>query len=601
MIFTSAQKAAIETYSPRTIVLAGAGSGKTATLAARIAHLIQERSVDPRAIMAISFTRKASRQIRQRLIGLLGGDEAATKTVNQITTGTVHAVALRILQTYGDKLRYQRDRITILNPDDADLLLETVIDDLKYRNVKGAWRDGLSMRAILQYIERGNAGEPRGRETIGRASLDALTVIEREFKDRLFASNAMTFGLILTECRRLLETNDDVLDTLRRRFAHVIIDEIQDSNGIQIDFYFKLCPPASLFAVGDIRQSVYSFNYARPDIMESVAASDDTQVIDLADTFRCGDAIVEHANKLTACMGGNLARPMVGATGRTGKVECRVGGWESMPDMVLTERQRGYEWNQIAVLARSHRRLDAIESELARVNIPVHRAGSAFSACGGDDFKALHAIMRLSVNPRDYMAWLWYCRFRGFASLERIGIEDTAARNSKTPYEVAETILAGEPVALSGDAPLSDAMTAIAARHRNRFAIELNWWADRCPDMTLAEALEWYGLHQLQHDNQEDIESPDAVTLATIHSSKGLEWGCVIVACANEGDLPSKQSTNNDAALAEERRIFYVALTRAIERAVIHYRPGDDRKDRKPSRFIVESGIITEDVACLPT
>lgn len=268
MKLTARQLEAVTTWASRALVLAGAGSGKTATLTARIAHLIQERSVDPRAIMAISFTRKASRQIRQRLIGLLGGDEAATKTVNQITTGTVHAVALRILQTYGDKLRYQRDRITILNPDDADLLLETVIDDLKYRNVKGAWRDGLSMRAILQYIERGNAGEPRGRETIGRASLDALTVIEREFKDRLFASNSLTFGLILTECRRLLETNDDVLDTLRRRYGYLLIDELQDSSAIQVDFYLKLCGPVELFAVGDPRQSIYGFNYAKPEVME---------------------------------------------------------------------------------------------------------------------------------------------------------------------------------------------------------------------------------------------------------------------------------------------------------------------------------------------
>lgn len=329
------------------------------------------------------------------------------------------------------------------------------------------------------------------------------------------------------------------------------------------------------------------------------------ELIELNQTFRCGDAIVEHANRLTACMvsrqglngGINLARPMVGATGRTGKVECRVGGWESIPDIVLAERQRGYEWNQIAILARSHRRLDAIEGELTRANIPVHRAGSAFSACGGDDFKALHAIMRLSVNPRDYMAWIRYCRQFGVYPITRLAIERLAAKNKTTFMEEAQAAACGlDFTAVSGDTPLLIALQAIAARHRNRFAIELNWWADRCPDMTLAEALEWYGLHQLQHDNQEDIESPDAVTLATAHAYKGLESPVVIAAGFNEGDLPSKQSMSNPDALAEERRVAYVMMTRAIERLVIHYRGAEHQQHKKqpspPSRFLVEAGII---------
>lgn len=594
MNLTGQQLEAVTTWSGRALVLAGAGSGKTAVLTERIAHLIERREVDPHSIMALSFTRKAARQIRERLTQRLGGDEAASKIVRQITSGTVHSVALQILQSYGDRLKYQPTKLTILNPDESDLLLETVIDDLKYRIHSGSWRDGLSMRAVQSFIERGSAGEPRGKDSVGRASLDALHTIEREFYGRLFAANCLTFGRILTECRRLLENHDDVLSLLRRRYQHVIVDEVQDSAAVEWSLFEAIAPPAHLFVVGDLRQSLYGFRHARPDILEELARAPDTQIIDLQDTFRCGDSIVECANRLTTHMAGNLARPMRGATGRVGKVDQFAGDWPALAGAVAREHARGYGWRDIAILARSHRRLDAIQAELVLAGIPFHRAGSAFDLCASDSFKALHSILRLTANQRDYMAWLRWCGFRGITSSERLSIEAEAWSSGSAPFAVWAERSCQDCIVGSEDIKIAELLTEIENRFGASFGAESKWWLERCDCMTLREALNWYGLHQIRHDNQEDMEAKDAVTLATVHAAKGLEWPCVIVAGANEGDLPSRQSMKNESSLAEERRIFYVAITRAIERVVVHYRPATEEKDRKPSRFIADSGIHNE-------
>jgi DNA helicase-2/ATP-dependent DNA helicase PcrA len=594
MSLTPEQISAVQSTAQTTICVAPAGAGKTRVLVERFKWLI-DQGVGPDKILALTFTRRAAGQLRSRITELLGGDDAAKKTVLKASIGTVHGICLRIMEAYGDRLGYESTRLTVIDPDDRELLIEQCCRDLGFLRGK-AWKSGLSGKKVERGLEAFAAGEfknDRSREA------DAVSDIIKQYHGRLFSQNMLDFGLILTETRRLFADHPDVLDIYRERWEFVLVDEMQDGAQIEFNCYESLSPPANLFMVGDLRQSIYGFRYARPDLLDGFVSRPGAVTIDLRKSFRCGDNICTVANSLIANNPEGIAQPMVGASGRAGRVEIMSGRSADIAAQVIKERSRVDRWSDIAVLARSNRELKRIENVFREefADVPVYRVGKKFDICDGDSFKLVHSMMRLAVNPRDEMAFL------RFANRIGLGSDDMARlRVGKDGMFTAYMELRGRPgFAEIGGQLVKD---AFAPAYHYRFGDPgiCEWWTTNCPDMTVAQALDWYSLHNRKIDAQEDVSDEESVKLLTVHSGKGLEWRTVIVTGLNEGTFPSSASIREDG-IAEERRVMFVGITRAAENLIIHYRtPEDQAADKKisePSRFIGEMGLMRQETVCV--
>ena len=582
---TPEQREAVETDAREVLVLAPAGSGKTRVLTHRIRHLLTRCGASPADLMVLTFTRKAATEMRGRLHTLLRDDGIADpeRYLRGMRCGTFHAVALHMLRRDGDQLGYLSDSLVVIDEHDADALLKQVARDLGCLKADGKWRGGLSMVKVRSALEScyTNKLDP---------SADPIKSVIREYWYRLKQLNALDYGMILRECETLLRLHDDVAERWRRQTKHVLVDEYQDTDLVQYTLHHHFAPPAAFFAVADRRQAIYGFRGARPDLMTEQHPC--ATVIDLARCFRCGDRIVDAANRLIEHNGDTLARPMIGETRRDGRVSVVHGRTVDLADGVsFIGRTDGYRWQDIAVLARKHATLRRIEEVMREQDIPVHRVGRRFDVCTSEGFRDVLAAMRLTVDDRDNLSFLRLLEWLGVSSRQYAQIRQTAADRGVSHAQAYMDIHENRP-------PLAELLLSTEwATVREWCGPVLgtndirDWWVEHCGDMTLADALDWHALR----DQQEDFASGDVVTLATIHAAKGLEWPAVIIAEMQEGTFPSTRSLKEPDGLHEERRVCYVAMTRARERLVLHYRRPEDQSENRPtrarSRFVGECGV----------
>lgn len=264
----------------------------------------------------------------------------------------------------------------------------------------------------------------------------------------------------------------------------------------------------------------------------------------------------------------------------------------------------GFSYSDIAVLARSHRILARLAQILRDVNVPHWRVGAGFEVCDSEVFKVIHAALRLVVNPRDDVA---FARLRPALSLtetDYAGLRLFAAERGVSHWEELLIRRGGGPLGLIGrDALLSgirpDQLVSEAIEIletplglNDYLSGVLSFWCNFCAGMTVESALRWFALR----DSQDDQPTDDVVTLSTVHAAKGLEWPVVIVWGLNEGTFPSSQSLRTEDGVQEERRVCYVAFTRAKERLHVHYRRAEDQAPdgafSLPSRFLGEAGLL---------
>jgi len=324
---TDSQRQAVTTDSRDVLVIAGAGSGKTRVLTERIKHLLTNCGASASDMLVLTFTRKAAAEMQSRLLATLG--EGAERQLRGMLIGTFHSIALHILRAEGEVLGYNAKSITILDPDDADLLLKQCCSDLGYLHGK-KWK-GVTWKAVQAARE--------GRYHIGVAcpegASDPIRRILAEYDRQMFALNVMDFGKILSECHRLLHEHPEVLERWRQRIKHVLVDELQDTDEVQYRLHGFFAPPATFFGVGDRRQSIYGFRGSRPDLMTE--QHPDAEIIDLRECFRCGDRIIKAANSLIGHNDDTLAQPMIGATGRIGDVVPMPGRSANISEIIGEE------------------------------------------------------------------------------------------------------------------------------------------------------------------------------------------------------------------------------------------------------------------------
>lgn len=598
---TTEQRAAVRSEAKETYVQAGPGSGKTLVLAERV-NWLMEQGTDPKRILALTFTRRAAQELQERLVRVVA-EPGFVPPPPPIVSGTFHAVALGILEQFGTELGYSSG-LTVLDAVEAEDVFDQIATELDMRGKSGRWKAKFKLRDVLA-----------ARDHFYQTGLFACDVeIERLillYHERLFSLNSLDFGLILTQTRHLLLRDGKAKEWAATAFDHVLIDEAQDCDELQYSLHFHFSPPASLFMVGDQRQCIYGWRGAKPEMLTGLRPG--AVLLNLTDSYRCTDEILRPANALM-----DKHQPMKSA--RRGLAPAEA------PEVALmTGRSRDvssavnrlhhvdkFEWPDIAVLCRTHAECKRLAAVFTEARVPYHRVGSGFDPCKGPIYRDVYAALRLTANMRDDLAFGRVARYldltpEALASLRRIAVDERCTRFEAAGRHHSNNAVLTAIARHEGDAdlclfleklipamaePLDGTGMAGDLEVVGDLQQAWNFWHAWQRGRTISSALSWFAMRDTHEDQ---VEGEDEVTISTIHAAKGLEWPAVVVPNLTEGSLPTSRSIRG-GSVDEERRVLYVAMTRAFDSLTLHYRRRQDQSEkgtkREPSRFLQDCGLL---------
>lgn len=556
-MLTNEQQRAVQSDSGSILCIAGAGAGKTKVLVERLRRLLRE-GFGVHDFLVVTFTRKASGELLGRLAGAMREDGFSNpeKELRSMMCGTFHSLALRILKVDGDLLGYDKQSLSIVNEDDCRILMNEIREDY-----------GVTVSAVGmdKYANAYYSG------MILPDDQQAKFVLE-EYHKRLFEMNALDFGLILREAQRVLEY-DHVIAKYHSRIKHVFVDELQDTDLIQYNLHDYFTPPASFFGCCDLRQTLYQFRGARPEL--AYQRHSEAEIVDLTHNFRSTKTIVSLANSVIRNNGEKEAgKPMVAVSERAGEADHINCARYDLVSHIKESLNLGFGYSDIAVLARSHNSLRKLSVFLEDRGIPYHRCGQNMQVCDTQDFKKLEAIFRLTCNTTDDLAFLRLRKDLGIGralwqKVRRDAAHHGASRFGCLPKENDVT----KWIDHTGDIEVNQAIDQLESFRL--FSTEsLDFMREHCGNLSLSEAVQWVELR----DSQDDVPDGEVISLLTVHASKGLEWPLVYVVDMDEGKFPTRQAVDIEA----ERRIAYVAITRAQEKLVLH-------SSGEVSRFVHEA------------
>ncbi len=643
------QLAAVTAPPGPALVIAGAGSGKTRTLTYRVAYLL-EQGIPADRILLLTFTNKAAGEMMRRVAGLLGQELAS------LWGGTFHSIGARILRSHADLLGYRRD-FTILDRDDAKDLIKACIADagIETKGTHFPKPEVLCEIFSLAVNTHTTTAEILERqfdyfEKIARLVAD----VQKRYTARKRATNAMDFDDLLALWLRLLQEHADVREHYQHRFQFILVDEYQDTNRLQSDLIDLLAERHhNVMVVGDDAQSIYGWRGANfENILKFPKRHPKTRVFKIETNYRSTPEILKVANAAIAANRNQFTKILTPARKSALKpalVACMDAAQQSafIAQRVMELRDEGVSMNQIAVLYRSHFHALELQLELTRRNIP-------FSITSGIRFfeqahiKDATAYLKLVANPRDELAFkrlvqllpgiaakgaeknwqLFHSRSRGnetqisgnnqksepphvgaykIASALQVCAKSVPAKAASAWKQFVETIsqLEDETVRQSAakmlrlviDAGYDDYLKENFANYRTRledleqlavFAYQFNSVEDFLTQLALLTNVE-------AEDDQAAKSDAERIRLSTIHQAKGLEFDAVFVIMLCDGLFPSSRSMESDEGEEEERRLFYVAITRAkselylsfpLMRASFSNSGGDGMQ--RPSRFLSE-------------
>jgi ATP-dependent DNA helicase Rep len=623
MALNPAQSEAVRHTAGPLLVLAGAGSGKTRVITEKIAHLVRS-GLRAEKITAITFTNKAAREMRERagkLLRTIGGE-------HEPVICTFHALGLKFLQIEHARAGLRRGFSVFDADDSAGLVKELLpagtkndaVDAIRFL-VSKAKNEGLAPEAALEAAR--SAREQQAAE------------VYAAYQKRLAAFNAVDFDDLIRVPLALLEADEELAGGWRERIRYLLVDEYQDTNRAQYRLLKALAGPRGAFtAVGDDDQSIYSWRGAEPENLRELSRDYETlRVIKLEQNYRCSARILRAANSVIA-QNAHLFEKKLWSQHPDGPpirvLECKDDTIEAekvAAEISHVATSTKAPWSEFAVLYRGNFQAKAIEKALRLLRIPYHlTGGQAFFDRA--EVKDLLAWLRLLANPDDDAAFLRAvvapkCDV-GATTLERLGELAGAAHVSlmraASSAHVLKQLSARPASALGGFADRVDRLRGIAARGMDALAdallAETGYEAHlraSAPDKALferrlanvGELLEWLKVGarrtgdgvgdlaaQLALLTNADRDDPgNAVRLMTLHSAKGLEFRHVFLIGVEDGTLPHEGGIE-EGRLEEERRLFYVGITRAKEHLVLSYAATKTRFGEvvrlDPSRFLAE-------------
>ncbi|MBV9594393.1 MAG: ATP-dependent helicase [Actinobacteria bacterium] len=635
-----AQLSAVLHDGPPLIVVAGAGTGKTRTLTSRVARLL-ERGVDPSRILLLTFTRRAAEDMTARAAALSGGIRPSAGG-RRVWGGTFHAVAHRLVSEFSEQLGVAT--ISVIDPSDATDLLDMLRDDHALTGTSTRLPRAATM---LDVYSRAVNTDRRVRDVVTTdfpwvdPHVEAVTALLRDYVDRKRQRGLFDFDDLLLAWRALL-TEPAIRDVLTNRWDHVLVDEYQDVNRIQVDIVTQLRPGGvGLTVVGDDAQAVYGFRGATSShLLELADALPQSRLVRLERNFRSRQRLLDLANvvrpgdprqrlRLHADRAGAGARPRL--------VRCYDAAEEArtVVDAVLGAVQEGQPLRDQAVLMRAGHHSDLLELELSTRHVPFVKYGGLrfLEAAHVKDFLA---ALRVTLNQHDELAWFRVLRLhegigpaRARALLPSVlsddpdgGLTEVIAAAPARARTALDSTLHNYRHACFSDTA-SARVTACLAMLRPLLQARYPDAAARLVDLDRLAAAASSAADLVAYVADATLDPPrsttdqaqpphldeDYLTLSTVHSAKGLEWESVHVIHAVDGAFPSDMALGTPDGLEEEQRLFYVALTRARESLSIytplrlphHRRAHDDRHSYAlASRFLTDEALATMDIHEVP-
>ena len=637
------------------MIVAGAGSGKTKVLTTRIAHLMAAHGVDAFNILALTFTNKAAKEMKERVGKILGNSEA-----RNLYIGTFHSVFARLLRAEAGRLGYPAN-FTIYDTDDSKSVVKAVVnelnlDDKHYKPSTVYNRISSAKNALVGPAEY--AADYYIQQEDLRSNRPAIAQIYQSYVKHCFKNGAMDFDDLLLKFYELLKNFPDSLHKYQHKFKYILIDEYQDTNPAQYEIIKLLgAVHENVCVVGDDAQSIYSFRGATiQNILQFQKDYEDVTLVKLEQNYRSTQSILNVANEIIKNNKGQIPKDLwtensKGEQIRLVRTMTDNEEGKFVADTIQEQKLRNHFYNRdFAVLYRTNAQSRAFEESLRRMNL-------AYTIYGGISFyqrkeiKDFMAYLRVTVNPRDEEALKRIINFpaRGIGkttidkailaanennitmwevlekasrfgykggTLEAIEnfvlmIKSFASMlRTKNAYEVA--VHAGRQTNIIKEL-FNDKSTEGVARYENIEALlnSIKAWVDTQQDLSRIDEegvviespdLEQKGgesslgsyLQQITLLTDADDKDPnsDTVKLMTIHAAKGLEFSCVFTAGLEEMLFPNAMSINSREELEEERRLFYVGITRAKHRLWISYANTRYRfgsvVQNEPSRFLDE-------------
>lgn len=619
------QLGAVTSPGGAALVIAGAGSGKTRTLTYRVAWLL-EHGVKPWQILLLTFTNKASREMTGRVSELLGPD------ADGIWGGTFHSIGNRILRRHADVIGF-KSGFSILDREDQSDLLKSVVNDTGVpRDKRFPKPDVLAELFSLS----SNTGDPldvlvHDRFGYFDGMADAITSVRAAYERRKVSANAMDFDDLLIRTNQLLRDHPEVGDHYRNQFHHVLVDEYQDTNLVQADLVDLLgSQHGNIMVVGDDAQSIYSWRGANfENILKFPERYAGAQTYRIETNYRSVPGILDVAN---AAIRGNVRqfekslRAWRKSGGRPALVELPTNNDQAayVAQQILELNRQGLEFREMAVLYRAHFHSMEIQLELTRRGIPFE-VTSGLRFFEQAHVKDVAAFLKFALNPSDETAFRRMVRLLpgvgektadSLWSVVKAGAESAApfgdvlrmakppARAAKVWEQLAATLdeIAPERKPIAPDLAIETVMEAV---YEDYMKAEFANFENRREDLrtlggyarqfsSLEEFLAQIALlTNVDGAGARDDTDTDRVVLSSVHQAKGLEWRAVFVIWLTEGMFPGSRSLEKPDSLEEERRLFYVAITRGRDHLhlcypLIRLNSGYGEPFQRRSRFLAE-------------
>ncbi|MBK8499644.1 MAG: UvrD-helicase domain-containing protein [Flavobacteriales bacterium] len=624
-----AQLAAVEATEGPMMVIAGAGSGKTRVLTVRIAHLMAAKGVDPFRILALTFTNKAAREMKERIAKLLG--ENGSTEARNLWMGTFHSVFSRILRAEADKLGYPKD-FTIYDTDDSrsvikGILKEWQLDDKLYKPSQVHGRISIAKNNLIGPLEYlANVELMAGDAAVGRERIGDLY---KAYAEKCFRAGAMDFDDLLYNTALLFRDHPEAMVKYQARFQYLLVDEYQDTNAVQYSIVKTLAARhENITVVGDDSQSIYAFRGANiQNILNFRSDYADHKLFKLEQNYRSTKTIVGAANSLIEKNKDQIKKTIWTDNGEGEKIKVHRSLSDNeegsfVAHTIFENKMQNQVPNKgFAILYRTNAQSRSMEEALRKLNIP-YRIYGGLSFYQRKEIKDLISYFRLVCNPRDEEALKRVINYptRGIgqttidkllvaAAAKQMSIWDLLLQHlgeldfhAGTRKAIAEFVLM-----IQGFQTMLTTHSAYAlGEHVARSSgILKDLFTDKIAGMkefsdaqaegtdvpkTLSDFLIDVAL--LTDADNVDPNDNDRVSLMTIHSAKGLEFPYVHVVGLEEDLFPNLMAVQSRADLEEERRLFYVAITRAEKRctlsyAISRYKWGNLTAS-EPSRFIEE-------------
>ena len=636
-----AQRAAVEYIDGPSLVIAGAGSGKTRVLTYKIAYLLSQ-GMKPWSIMALTFTNKAAREMKER-IGKLVGDDLA----QHLYMGTFHSIFSRILRAEAEHIGFNNN-FTIYDESDSRSLLKAIIkemglDDKAYK--PAAVHARISMAKNNLVTAEAYDSDPAILEQNKRAKMPAIGKIYVAYVQRCRQANAMDFDDLLMLTFQLFRDHEEIRQKYAGRFDYILVDEYQDTNHVQMSIVMQLCKEKlRVCAVGDDSQSIYSFRGANIDnILNYHKQLPGTQLFKLEQNYRSTQTIVEAANSLIHHNRNQIQKEVFSKNDKGEKIQYKPAYSDKEEALIVAKniqrikRQDDCGYDQFAILYRTNAQSRSFEEEFRKQGIP-YRIYGGLSFYQRKEIKDIIAYFRLVANPDDEEAFKRIINYpaRGIGATTVMKIADCAHQNQVSFWEVIGNIEHyGLNVNKGTQTKLENFRLLISSFIDRSHTLDVYELGDaiiresrisedimsgkNADDLARQENLEEFlsGMQTFVAGRQEEGRMDEAyltdylqdvalltdadsegekdeprVSLMTVHAAKGLEFATVFVVGLEEDIFPSPLAAVSVRELEEERRLLYVAITRAEKHCILtnaknRFRYGKMEFDN-PSRFIDE-------------